>query len=243
MLSKTFPPNPKIFCQNYIQDHSHNRQNAVISCFPATNHSVPFEDTSKFIETRTFHSSSQLNSTRLPATYGFSPFQRLTATISPQDFTVFTTDSQRKWRSQSPSNPPAQPEQQPLPPAPLQDFVLYDQPQPSVQPRSSSSSARLYRSRYNTIQRQRAVAGTAPVAPAVQYSSGSQFSPGPSTAKQPTATLSSLDSPQVPPLPTSLTGRPRPPVPLFTQRPVSVPQSPVGMDIQGTLNFRPHVET
>lgn len=177
-----------------------------------------------------------MNSTPASTNSRLHPFQRSTATISPQDFTVFTTDSQRKWRSQSPSNPPAQPEQQPLPPAPLQDFVLYDQPQPSVQPRSSSSSAQLYRSRYNAIHGHRAVARTGP------NTSAAQFSPGPLTARQHTTALSSLNSHQVP-LPTSQTGRSRPPVPLFAQRPVSVPQSPVGMDIQGMLRFRTHVET
>jgi hypothetical protein len=191
---------------------------------PPRNHSLgPFEDSSHFLPP-TF----QLNTTSgtSQSTHTFQP----TATISSQDFTVFTTDSQSKWRPHSPSNPPAQPVQQPLPSAPQQDFVLFDQPRPNGPPRSfSPASAQLLRSRYNSIQRQRAAARTGTIG------SVSHVSSGPLNGRPRAAIASPSTSPQVS-LPARQTSLSRPPVPLFPPRPVSVPQSPVGMDIQGMFH-------
>ncbi|KAK7991869.1 hypothetical protein PG988_000663 [Apiospora saccharicola] len=65
-----------------------------------------------------------------------------TATISPQDLTVFTTDSnQSSWLpSSSPSLPAPSAHQQPYPPQHQQDFVLFDQPSPRTSANRTVSS-------------------------------------------------------------------------------------------------------
>ncbi|KAK7931369.1 hypothetical protein PG985_002081 [Apiospora marii] len=65
-----------------------------------------------------------------------------TATISPQDLTVFTTDSnQSPWLpSSSPSLPAPSAHQQPYPPQHQQDFVLFDQPSPRTSANRTVSS-------------------------------------------------------------------------------------------------------
>ncbi|KAH8666712.1 hypothetical protein BX600DRAFT_436098 [Xylariales sp. PMI_506] len=65
-----------------------------------------------------------------------------TATISPQDFTVFNTDSQQStWLPSSSSSLPATSAQPNFQPPPQQDFVLFDQPARTSVNRTASSPA------------------------------------------------------------------------------------------------------
>lgn len=64
-----------------------------------------------------------------------------TAKIPPQDFPVFTTDSQSTWLPNFPSSLPAPSAHQPQSPVEnQQDFVLFDSPQPCQAPNRSSVS-------------------------------------------------------------------------------------------------------
>lgn len=68
----------------------------------------------------------ELNFEAIPSSHASS---LPTATISPQDFTVFTTDSQQSpWLPSSSPSLPAQSAQPNFQPSPQQDFVLFDQP-------------------------------------------------------------------------------------------------------------------
>ncbi|KAM3505429.1 hypothetical protein MY11210_007973 [Beauveria gryllotalpidicola] len=98
----------------------------------------------------------------------FSSSSPTTANIPSQDLPVFTTDSQSSWLPQPASALPAPPEHSPhLSPAqsPQQDFVLFDNPPPRNDNRSSVSLSSQRRHSYNhrldksasAIQNQRVV--------------------------------------------------------------------------------------
>ncbi|KAI1871299.1 uncharacterized protein JN550_004744 [Neoarthrinium moseri] len=71
-----------------------------------------------------------------------SPSSLTNATIPPQDFSVFTTDSQQStWLPSSSPSLPAPSEHQNFPQPPHQDFVLFDQPARTNASRTASSPA------------------------------------------------------------------------------------------------------
>jgi len=150
---------------------------------------------------------------------------RTTATISQQDVPVFITDSLPTWRSPTPSSLPVRPVPRDFQQAPQHDFVLYDHPKPRGRPNcpnlASPSLGRGQRDNFNSHQ--------ARVNPGIGNTIPS-FSSGPSpTPDRLSARGSSSQRP-------SRSVSRRPPVPYFTHRTGSLPQSPVRMDIRGMLD-------
>jgi len=97
-----------------------------------------------------------------------------TATISPQDLTVFTTDSnQSPWLpSSSPSLPAPSAHQQPYPPQHQQDFVLFDQPSPRTSAnRTVSSPATAANTNFGSLNNNRRHSSSN------QVNNGSDYSP------------------------------------------------------------------
>ncbi|KAI1098237.1 hypothetical protein F4804DRAFT_346518 [Jackrogersella minutella] len=233
-----------------------------LNCFsfyftlPAATVKISSTNNNVFIPTQPYYSAlppqEDLNSNEA-ITSSQSSFA--TATISPQDSLVFTTDShQQSWPPSSSSSQPAQSAQQPngfLPPQ--QDFVLFDQPsQPQRQnvnrtvssPASyaaafgplntnASQSPRIANGSPNSLQNQRLAQiirstghqTSSPTAYTNRFNSQAQ--------QQLYASLASLPSPTS----TNQQNRSiRPPVPLFAQSNGNQ-QIPTKMDLQDAIGF------
>ncbi|TGJ80127.1 hypothetical protein E0Z10_g8642 [Xylaria hypoxylon] len=177
-----------------------------------------------------------------------------TATISPQDFSVFTTDStQSSWLPSSSSSQPApSAHQHNFQSPPQQDFVLFDSPQPprTTVNRTALSPAipaapfgSLNNSHTSTNRRDSSTS------PALQnhrvqqiiQASGHQYSPSALTTRFNSTAQNQSQQPQFyAPLSTSSSAAAanqqsriaRPPVPLFTQG-IGNQRLPANMDLQG----------
>ncbi|KAI1758056.1 hypothetical protein F4782DRAFT_544433 [Xylaria castorea] len=183
------------------------------------------------------------------------------ATISPRDFSVFTTDSlQQTWLPSSSSSPPA-PSAQPhnFQNPPQQDFVLFDSPQPqrttvsrtvsspanpaapfgslhsnttSVSRRDSSASPALQNQRIQQI-----IQATGPsYSPPALTNRFNSFAQNSSQQQQFYASLSASSSPAAV---NQQTRSARPPVPLFSQSTGSQ-RVLAKMDLQGTFSASAH---
>ena len=150
-----------------------------------------------------------------------------TATISGQDFPVFTTDSQSTWLSPLPSSlpDPAEHHQQQSDP-PQQDFVLFDNPQPRQHPNRSASlsSQRRHSSHHQTTRRH-----SHQYSPAVQNQRVAQILQATGHQQPSSVNANRINQFYASSAPSSTTtlnqqSRPaRPPVPLFHQSTDSVP--------------------
>ncbi|KAI0453046.1 hypothetical protein F5B21DRAFT_526416 [Xylaria acuta] len=179
-----------------------------------------------------------------------------TATISPQDFSVFTTDSlQQSWLPSSSSSPPA-PSAQPhnFQSPPQQDFVLFDSPQPqrATANRTVSSPATTaapFGSRHSNTSTSRRDSSASPALQnqriqQIIQATGQSFSPSaltnrlnsfaqnPSQQQQFYASLSASSSPAAVNQQTRIA---RPPVPLFFQS-TGNQRAPAKMDLQGKFS-------
>ncbi|KAI1493927.1 hypothetical protein F5X96DRAFT_685784 [Biscogniauxia mediterranea] len=178
-----------------------------------------------------------------------------TATISQQDFPVFTTDSnQSSWPPSSSSSLPAQSahqtfQQQP----PQQDFVLFDTPPPArtnVNRPISSPFGSLNTNRRRSSSQH---AGSASASPLLQNQRVHQIIQATGHPSSPSAFTNRLNSPaqnlnqqfyaslSAPPSTPAVNqqNRPvRPPVPLFTQG-IGNQQPPAKMDLQGNFFVSP----
>ncbi|KAI1131084.1 hypothetical protein F5Y10DRAFT_275663 [Nemania abortiva] len=177
-----------------------------------------------------------------------------TATIPPQDFPVFTTDStQSPWLPSSSSSLPAPSAQQhSFQSPPQQDFVLFDSPQPqrttvnrtASSPASTAASFGSLNSNTTSTSRRDLSASPAPQSQRIQQiiqATGQQFSPlafsnrfnspaqNASQAQQFYAPLSTSPSAAAVNQQTRIA---RPPVPLFTQG-LGSQRTAATMDLQG----------
>ncbi|KZL80239.1 bzip transcription factor, partial [Colletotrichum incanum] len=161
------------------------------------------------------------------------------ATIQPQDFSVFTTDSQSPWLPSSSPSLPALPvhQQQFSPPeqSPQQDFVLFDQPRTS-QPRHLAAQAAfgLNQRRHSSHHlRQQQVQGRIQLHQnhrvAQIQASGPRRHPRSSAVFSPAQSAQFYAS-SAPSSSAALNRRQRPPVPLFSQS--SQDQATTKMDLQ-----------
>ncbi|KAG8423536.1 General control protein [Metarhizium acridum] len=182
---------------------------------------------------RSAHLSVDLDfSTAIESISSSSPLTA--ATISAQDFPVFTTDTQSTWLPNSPSALPAPSAHQLQSPVEnQQDFVLFDNPQPRQVPNRSSVTLSSQRRHSNHNRRDRLVSSAvhnprvAQIIQAIGHQSSSsvianRFANQFYASSAPSSSVS-LSSPQK--LQQHQQGSVRPPVPLFNQRIGSVHQS------------------
>ncbi|KAF7906837.1 hypothetical protein EAF00_001115 [Botryotinia globosa] len=179
----------------------------------------------------------------LTSSNAFSSFSPSTATILPQEFNSFTTDSQSPWLPNSNSsslpastlqpsnnqylNNPVQPDQ------PQQDFVLYESRTPNVHRTPSLSTASVLTAQNRRHSSHLASASPLPqnqrVAAIIQstgHSSNSAFTHRFTSPAQPVQHQHFYASAPVSPAPLQQPQRSRPQVPLFSQSSGSIPRTP-----------------
>ena len=155
-----------------------------------------------------------------------------TATITSQDFPVFTTDNQQKWLPQRTSPLPDQPvQQQPFLPPTQQDFVLFDKPsrpqprRPAVRPTIAGQQGHRRHSAQNHYHRvQRIIQSSVNQHPSSSLPNAQFYA---SSAPSSSVSLGLQGGPA------------RPPVPLFNSGTASLPQTPAGMELSGKYSRLP----